>query len=445
MYYINQDEELNPLKIGQIINAFKTRELPRLERYRNYYLGNQDILRKTVNDDTKPNEKVVSNYMYEIVNTYAGYLTGKDITYTSDESIEEIQDILNYNDVSSEDALFLKNALIYGLAYECMWIDKDGKQRFRVLDSRQCIPVYYNNLEENLAAVIRFYVVSNLDLIESQYYVEVYSERETITYLSDNSFTSFQVLDYVPNFYSMVPITVFNLNDEKESIFDKVMTLQDAYNKLLSSEVDDFEAFVMAYLVLQGIDDVDPEQLHLMRTNRVLQLPEGATANFLTKNIADTQIQNLLDNVRDTIREVAACPNFNDQNFGTSSGVAIRYKLINFENRAGQIEKQMTLALQRRIELICGMATLSLGEDMWRDIQIIFTRNLPIDYQDLASMVNQLRGLVSQKTLVAQIPFVQDIDAEMELVQEEQEANAALYNFSSGKEEEEVDDELLKR
>ena len=296
-----------------------------------------------------------------------------------------------------------------------------------------------------MAAVIRFYVVSNLDLIESQYYVEVYSERETITYLSDNSFTSFQVLDYVPNFYSMVPITVFNLNDEKESIFDKVMTLQDAYNKLLSSEVDDFEAFVMAYLVLQGIDDVDPEQLHLMRTNRVLQLPEGATANFLTKNIADTQIQNLLDNVRDTIREVAACPNFNDQNFGTSSGVAIRYKLINFENRAGQIEKQMTLALQRRIELICGMATLSLGEDMWRDIQIIFTRNLPIDYQDLASMVNQLRGLVSQKTLVAQIPFVQDIDAEMELVQEEQEASAALYNFSSGNEEEEVDDELLKR
>ena len=120
MYLISQDEELTPLKIGEIINAFKSRELPRLEKYRNYYLGNQDILRKTVNDDTKPNEKIVSNYMYEIVNTYSGYLTGVDITYASDEDIEEIQDILNYNDVSTEDSLLLKNALIYGLAYEVM-------------------------------------------------------------------------------------------------------------------------------------------------------------------------------------------------------------------------------------------------------------------------------------------------------------------------------------
>lgn len=235
----------------------------------------------------------------------------------------------------------------------------------------------------------------------------------------------------------MVPVSVFALNDERESIFDKVMSLQDAYNQLLSSEVDDFEAFVMAYLVLQGVDEVDEESLHLMRTNRVLQLPEGATADFLTKNIADTQIQNLLDNVRDTIREIAACPDFNDQNFGTSSGVAIRYKLINFENRAGQIEKQMTLVLQRRIELICGLASLSMGEDMWRDIQIIFTRNLPIDYQDISSMINQLRGLVSNRTLIAQLPFVTDIDQEMELVEEQNAATASLYNFSTGTEEEE--------
>lgn len=120
MFYLNYDEELTPMKIGEIINAFKTRELPKLEKYHNYYLGNQEILRKTVNDDTKPNEKVVSNYMYEIVNTYCGYLTGKDITYTSDDDITFIQDVLNYNDVSSADSLYLKNALIYGIAYEVM-------------------------------------------------------------------------------------------------------------------------------------------------------------------------------------------------------------------------------------------------------------------------------------------------------------------------------------
>lgn len=325
-------------------------------------------------------------------------------------------------------------------------MDKDSKQRFKVLDSRQCIPVYYNSLEEELAAVIRFYVVNNMDLLNSEFFVEVYTDKETVVYKTDSSFTSFNVVDYIPNFYSQVPINVFTLNDECESIFDKVMSLQDAYNVLLSNEIDDFMSFVMAYLVLQGIEDVDPEQLHLMRSNRVLQLPEGGSANFLTKNIADTQIENLLENIRETIREIAACPNFNDEAFGTSSGVAIRYKLLNFENRAGQIEKQMTLALQRRIELICAIGSIVNGEDIWRDVQIVFTRNLPVDYQDLTSMINQLRGLVSNKTLISQLPFVTDVDAEMDAVAEQNEANASLYNFSTGSSDEEVDDdELLER
>ena len=117
-YFINKDEALTTIKIGEIINAFRTQALPKLERYNNYYLGNQEIMRKTVNDDTKPNNKVVSNYMYEIVNTYTGYLTGIDITYTSDEDIQEIQDVLNYNDVSNEDMSLLKNALVFGKAFE---------------------------------------------------------------------------------------------------------------------------------------------------------------------------------------------------------------------------------------------------------------------------------------------------------------------------------------
>lgn len=438
MYFINEDEKLTTTKIGEIINIFRTNELPKMEKYRNYYLGNQEIMRKKVNDDTKPCNRIVTNYCNNIVSTYNGYLTGKDITYSSDEDIEEIQDILNYNDVSNEDTLLLKNALIYGVSYECMWIDSESKQRFTILDPRECIPIYFNTLEQDLAYVIRFYVVDNTDLLNSQFYIDVYSAREVVSYKSDSSFTSFQLLDMIPNFYQQVPVNVFPLNEEWESIFDKVMTLQDAYNTLLSSEVDDFESFVMAYLVLQGIDDIDPEALHLMRTNRVLQLPDGGSASFLTKNISDTQISNMLDNIKASIREIAACPDFNDNAFGTSSGVAIKYKLINFENRAGAIEKAMTKALQRRIELICSILHLTSGESAWRDIQIIFTRNLPIDYQDITSMINNLRGLVSSKTLIAQIPFITDIDAELDQVEEENAANASLYNFNKEVEEDDV-------
>jgi SPP1 family phage portal protein len=282
--------------------------------------------------------------------------------------------------------------------------------------------------------------------LEADYFVEVYDARETRVYQADQAFAGFTLLDYKPNFYGQVPITVFSLNREWESIFDKVITLQDAYNTLLSAEVDDFQAFCDAYLVLEGIDDIDEDSLHLMKTNRVLALPDGGKASFLYKTISDTQVENMLDRIENSIRKISATPDFTDSSFGTQSGVAIRYKLINFENKASKIEKLMTKALQRRIELICSILSISDGEEIWRDIQIIFTRNLPVDYQDLSSMINQLRGLVSNKTLISQLPFVTDVDAEMDAVAEQNEANASLYNFSTGSSDEEVDDdELLER
>lgn len=439
MYYISRDEKLTEMKIAEIIQAFKTVELPQLEKRYQYFKGNQAIMRKTVNDDTKPCNRIVTNFCDNIVSTYSGYLTGIDITYSSDDDIEAIQDVLNYNDVSSEDTQFLEDALTFGVGFEINWIDEEGKQRFKTLDPRDCIPVYYNTLEEDLAAVIRFYTVSNTNLLEADYIVEVYDERETRVYKANQAFSAFSLMDYKPNFYGQVPITVFALNREWESAFDKVITLQDAYNTLLSSETDDFEAFCDAYLVLDGIDDVDPEQLHLMKTNRVLVLPEGGKASFLYKTISDTQIENMLDRIETNIRKISATPDFTDSTFGTQSGVAIKYKLINFENKASKIEKAMTKALQRRIELICSILHLTTGEETWRDVNIQFTRNLPIDYQDLTTMINQLRGLVSSKTLIAQLPFIQNIDQEMDAVEEENQRNASLYNFNTEADDETTD------
>jgi SPP1 family phage portal protein len=94
----------------------------------------------------------------------------------------------------------------------------------------------------------------------------------------------------------------------------------------------------------------------------------------------------------------------------------------------------MTKALQRRIELICSILSLSGGEDVWRDIQIQFTRNLPVDASEVIAEINGLRGLVSDKTLLSQVPFVQDVDTELEEIQNQKKNNVALYNFSASEE-----------
>jgi SPP1 family phage portal protein len=437
MFLIEQGTELTLPRVSSIIQSFETKEKVKMNKYFNYYQGKQDIMRKPMKDASKPCNRIVTNYCFNIVNNYAGYLTGVDITYSSNQDISAVQNILNYNDVSSEDSQLLKNALIFGVAYEINYVDEAGMQRFKVLDSRECIPVYYNNLNNDLACVIRYYKITTVDN-EEKYYIEVYSAANTTIYESNITFSSFGMIEQIPNYYGQVPVTVFNLNDEWESIFDKIITLQDAYNTLLSSEVDDFEAFCDAYLVLKNLD-ADPEDIAAMKENRVLLIPADGGAEYLSKNISDTQIENMLSNINDTIHKIANSPDFSQESFGTSSGIALRFRLLGFENTAGAIEKNMTKALQKRIELICAILNLT-GDAMWRDVQIGFTRNIPIDENATVNMVNSLRGLVSDKTLLAQIPFVQDVDAELEALNEQKEANAAMFGFDTNIPEEEEEE-----
>lgn len=439
MFLIEKGTELTLPKISEIIQKFETREKLKLNTYHNYYSGKQKIIGKTVKDSSKPCNRIVTNYCYNVVSNYLGFLTGIDITYSSEQDFEDIQAVLNYNDVASTDAELLRNALIYGVAYEICYIDEDKQQRFKVLDSRECIPVYYNTLNQDLAAVIRFYREDTINE-DAGYYVEVYEAGRTRRFKSNIAFSSNHLLEDAPNYYGQVPITIFSLNKEEESIFDKIMTLQDAYNTLLSSEVDDFEAFCDAYLVLKNMD-ADAEDIAAMKENRVLLIPADGDAQFLTKNIADTQIQNMLQNINDTIHKIANSPDFSQESFGTSSGIALQHRLLGFNNTASGIEKNMTKALQHRIELICAILNLT-GDAMWRDVEIRFTKNLPVDTSAIVNMVNSLRGLVSDKTLLTQIPFITNIDAEMEQLQAQKEENAALYNFSSiGSKDEDEDDE----
>lgn len=421
-------------KIITFIQKFVQYESPRLEKYFNYYEGNQAILRKMVNDPTKPCNRIVTNYCYTIVGNYQGYLTGQDITYTSPNDISAIVDILSYNDVRTEDSELLKQALIYGRSFEINYVDEDGKQRFKVLDTRQCIPVYDNTLNQNLLCVIRFYPIDQFD-VSNGYNVDIYYTDRIEHYTMNTGFTTLRFTGEEQHFYHQVPVTVFSLNPEEKSIFDKIMGLQDAYNTLLSSEVDDFEAFCDAYLVLKNVT-ATADDVAEMKEKRVIVLPYAAQgvdpdASFLNKNISDTQIENMLTNIDEQIHKISNSPDFTDEAFGTSSGVAMKYKLLGFENTAGAIAANMTKALQKRLELICEILNLTSGEQMWRDVEITFTRNLPVDLAETANLVNTLKGTVSDRTLLSLLPFVSDIDKELEMVEESKLRNMELYSFSS--------------
>ena len=183
-------------------------------------------------------------------------------------------------------------------------------------------------------------------------------------------------------------------------------------------------------------------------------LPKDSKAYWITKNANDTQVENILKRVHDSIYRIAQCPDFSSETFvgGVSSGIAIQYRLTaealakkiesetGMETRASVIEGAMKMALQRRIEIISGIATLKLGEEVFRDIQIEFTRNIPVDNASTIALINALKGTVSDQTLLSQLDFISDVNAELERVEAQKQAEMSFYSFGTNFNNDEPED-----
>lgn len=432
MFYLNKNIELNATLLSKMINAFRLNVEPKLTKYKNYYDGLQGIMSKSYPDASKPCNKTVINYCKNIVDSYTGYLaTPSYISYRSEQDIEDIMEILRYNDYTAQDADFLRDALIYGVAAELMFIDEQGQTRFRLINPTQCFGVYDDSLTGDLTHFVRIYKLSEWDESDT-YCVDVYNDYSIKHYTMSGYNGALTFIGEEAHYFSQCPANIFYLQDEK-SLFDCILTLQDTANELLSAEVDDYQAFCDAYLVIQGVE-IDAENIAEMKTNRVIQLPyDNANAFWLTKQANDAQIENIMKRVQESIYRIAQCPDFSSESFvgGVSSGVAIRYRLTGMETRAGKIEGEMKKALQRRVEIICGIASLKLGEDVFRDIEIDFKRNIPEDETALINLVNGLKGTVSDSTLLGLLPFVGDVNAELEALEAQKAANMELYGFGA--------------
>lgn len=434
LFYVNQETELTAELLNKMISRFNLEVVPQLRKYKNYYDGVQNILKKEYKDASKPCNKTVINYCKNVVDSYCGYLaTPGYISYSSENDIEVVMDILRYNDYQAEDADFLLNALIYGTAAELMYNDKTGQTRFRQISPLQCFGVYDDSLTSDLLYFVRMYPVNEWDNTDT-YNVDVYSNYEIKHYTMEGKNGNVRLVATEPHYFSQCPANIFNLPDEK-SIFDCILTLQDAANEIVSAEIDDYQAFCDAYLGLFGVD-ASTEDIAAMKDNRVLVFPEGATAQWITKNANDTQVENILKRIHESIYRVASCPDFSSESFvgGVSSGIAIQYRLTGMETRAGKIAAEMQKALQRRVEILCGIAALKLGEDVFRDIQITFKRNIPSDINDTVNLTNSLKGTVSDKTLLSLIPFVDDVGAELEAVKQQKLENMSVYSFGQNTE-----------
>lgn len=405
------------MDIKYLINRFELNELPRLNKLKNY-IDNKPNTTGLEKESGKPCNKILHNYAKDITTNTVGYFLGKPITYdTKDENLaEEIKKITIYNDDDTHNTEIGEDLSIYGVAYELIYLDEDKEVRYTVLSPRETFIIYDNSVEKNILYGIRFYdVYENIDDRDTVRYVEVYDDKNIYKYRYSGTM---ELMTSTPHYFGQVPINVYYNNKDKKGDFEDVITEIDAYNIMQSESINDFQQFADAYLQVSGLQ-VDEETIDKMRDKRILVTDEGS-ASWLVKQTNDVYIENIKNRLDKDIYKFSNTVNMSDENFANNlSGVAIKYKLMKFENRIAKTENYYRKGLLRRWELICNILNLKGGKYNFTDITFTFTRNIPANLTDIATMTQQLKGTVSQKTLLKQIPFIDDINIEMEQLQDE--------------------------
>ena len=245
---------------------------------------------------------------------------------------------------------------------------------------------------------------------------------------------AYTIVEETPNVFGDIPMIEYLENEERQSIFENVKTLINAFNKALSEKANDVEYYADAYLKVLGAE-IDEKTLQTLRDTRIINVSgdDTLTVEFMTKPSADGTQENLLERLQKLIFEISMVANISDENFGDSSGIALRYKLQSMDNLAKSKERKFQSGMARRYRLISNYPTSKIGENEWVNIQYKFTRNVPANLAEEADIAQTLSGIVSEETQVSVLSIVQNAKEEVQRKNEELETTDAFTRTVEGK------------
>lgn len=405
--------------------------LDRMRRLRDYYLGRHDILARSRKSNASVNNRVVCNHAKYIVDMTQSYLVGNPVTYSAGEEcdIEALKNCYLIQDIAALDAELEKNMSIFGKSYELIYSDEDSMPKSAGLSPVNTFMVYARGVNEKPLFGVHYFRRRDIRGAVTGVCCTAADGRYIYTYQNDaDSYYNMELVKKEPHFFGGVPFIEYRNNDEGQGDFEQLIPLIDAYNLLQSDRINDKEQFVDAFLFLTGIE-LDSEQAKKLREERILMGYDGASAQYLSKVMSENDVEVLCEGIKKDIHRFAMVPDLSDESFGGNlSGVAIKYKLMGFEQHIRNKERAFAKSLRRRFELYNNFLSLkgSMDRVPIHKIDIVFTRNLPVNELEISEMINNLSGIASSETLLSRLSFVSDPKEEAELARKEREEGISI-------------------
>ena len=400
-----------------------------------YYQGKHKIL-----EDAKRENRLVCNHAKDISDTASSYFIGNPVTYKSDDDIKDLTDSLETAGADETDGDNGLDLSIYGLAYEYVYVkENENNLLTKNLSPENTFMVKDDSIEENELFAVYYYVRKDDSGTEPEHYIATVL---TPNYkyeldIQNNEVPQLTTELPVPHYLGEIPIIEYLNNKLAIGDFELQIPLIDAYNALMSDRITDKEQFIDAILAIYGTllsDEDEPgteeedqnikKAKERLKKYKVLEMPDTAKAEYLTRTFDESGVEILKKAIEQDIHKFSHIPCMSDESFGGNvSGVAMEFKLLGMENITKIKTRYYRKGLRKRIRIFCNYLALHGKSVDPAGITMTFTRALPKNLLEISQIVANLWGKVSRKTLLSQVPFVDDVDEELKALDEETEEN----------------------
>lgn len=419
-----------------------------------YYKGRHDILlrqRKAIGKDGNlqvvknlPNNRVVNNQYSKMVDQKKNYLLSQPIVFTSknERYNEELNKIFN-----KEFTKIINNlgcdCLNGGIAWLLPYYDEEGNFKFKNFPAYEILPLWEDKKHTKLKLAIRYYTEETENFKE---YVELYTEKGIFYYelINNNLFPkgnqpyltieNNEVKQYN---WAKLPLIPFKFNNDEIPLITKCKSIQDSINVMMSDYVNIMEenAGGNSIIVLKNFDGENlgefREKLIELKAVKVRTV-DGADGDVKTLNIEVNKdnYESVLKLLKQQLIE--NCRGFDSKDDRMSNNpnqMNIQSMLMDIDLDANEMESEFTYSFNKLLWFVNQhLANTGKGSFESEDVEIIFNRDSIVNENELVSLLLQAGVKISNKTLLSQVPFIDNIENELDQIKKEQEEEMNVMN-----------------
>lgn len=431
-----------------------------------YYRGLQDILhkeRQVIGADGKlskvdnlPNNKIVDNQYAKMVDQKTNYLVGKPLTIQCENKKYQkiLTDIFNV-EFNAQLLKLGRNALNAGKAWIQPYYNETGDFAFKIIKPYEIKCNWKDDEHTKLDYAMRIYTIIEVNGTEEKYKekVDVYAEDGICHFDLTPGGKLIPRIPFKESYFLLnaeepynwnkIPLVCFKYHDNELPLITKLKSLQDGINQIESTFTDNMQEDARNSILI--LVNYDGENLAEFRKNLAaygavkVRSDVGGSGDLksLQVQVNSENYKVILKLFKDAIIENAMGYDAKDDRLsGSPNQVNIKSMYNDIDMDANNMETEFQLALYKLLWFInCHLKNTGVGDFFEEKVNFIFNRDTIMNESEVISDCIKLKGLLSDDTIIAQIPWVKDVEKEKELIKKQQENEYNPFEVSNGKEQ----------